>query len=210
MSLRDRILDAAKKEPSPSRAQTMQRRAMFAMATLLVSAAALASLGVSPLPRSFLVQCAVGWGAIALVATAAALARTKTMLGLPTRALALAATFAAPLVFAWAMAILEIEDAGTPAPPIKAHFVCFVMALALAALPLAFFLFVRRRSDPVHPRATGAAIGAAAGAWGGLLVHLHCPFANPAHMLFGHVLPIVALAIAVALVSERILGLPRD
>ena len=71
---------------------------------------------------------------------------------------------------------------------------------------LAAFLFLRRGSDPVHPRASGAALGAAAGAWASVLIHLHCPVAATDHVLLGHLAPVLFLSLAGVLVGRRLLG----
>ena len=65
-----------------------------------------------------------------------------------------------------------------------------------------------RRSDPVTPRATGAAFGAGAGLGSALLVDLWCPVAYVPHLLLGHVLPIAILSLAGALIGGR-LGIVR-
>jgi hypothetical protein len=61
--------------------------------------------------------------------------------------------------------------------------------------PLAAFAYVRRHTDPVHPRLTGAAVGAAAGAWGALAIGMHCPGTMPVHVLAGHVTPVFLLTL---------------
>ena len=51
-------------------------------------------------------------------------------------------------------------------------------------------------SDPVAPRLTGAAIGAAAGAWGALCIELRCePRLASSTSLLGHVMPVALLAL---------------
>src|SRR5438105_10553415 len=100
--MRDRILQAVKSEPSPARERArMQRRLVIAIA-IAVSFAIFAAMGaMGPLPRSFLLACAGGWAAVALVVMATALTRGKNMLGRTTRSLAIAAAGMAPLVFGW-------------------------------------------------------------------------------------------------------------
>src|SRR5438094_951843 len=100
--MRDRILEAAKKEPSPARDRVrMQRRLVVAIA-IAISFAIFAAMGaMGPLPRSFLLACAAGWVAVALVVMASALSRGKMMLGQTTRSLSIAAAGMAPLVFGW-------------------------------------------------------------------------------------------------------------
>ena len=92
---------------------------------------------------------------------------------------------------------------GSPNQP---GFVCLVIALAMATAPLLAFMLLAKGSDPVHPRAMGAALGAAAGAWGALGIGLHCPYAFPAHVALGHVLPVLLLAGIGALAGGRLVG----
>jgi hypothetical protein len=67
--------------------------------------------------------------------------------------------------------------------------------LALS-LPAFFALaWVRRDPDVKHPAATGAALGAAAGAWGGVFLNAHCPSLDLVHQALGHVLPIAVLVL---------------
>ena len=66
-----------------------------------------------------------------------------------------------------------------------------------------------RRSDPITPRATGAAFGAGAGLGSALLVDLWCPVGYVPHLLLGHVLPIAILSVAGGLIGGRVLGIVR-
>ena len=54
-------------------------------------------------------------------------------------------------------------------------------------------LFTLRGVHSAHPRVAGAAMGSAAGAVAWLLVDLWCPVGHPAHVLLGHVLPMLIL-----------------
>ena len=77
----------------------------------------------------------------------------------------------------------------------------------MGAFPLAAFLISRRHSDPSHPRAMASALAVAAGACAWVLIDLWCPVAYLPHLLLGHVLPMVALAVIGALLGRRIVGL---
>jgi len=206
--LRARVLAAARAEPSPTRAQT-RRRAAIALA----AGAAAALLGVPVFgvettlrPHALVVTTVVGWGLIALAYTLAALARGRAMLGLPRAALVTLAIAAAPLLFGWAVMWTHVFGASEITTGSPVHFRCFAATLLLAAGPFIAFAAVRRGTDPVHPIATGALLGAAAGAWGSVMIDLHCPVSTTAHIAFGHVLPALALAIAGAAIGARILG----
>src|SRR5581483_10501100 len=56
---------------------------------------------------------------------------------------------------------------------------CCVVGLAIGLVPFAVALFALRRALPVGTRAIGAALGAGSGALGGLILHLHCSWAQP-------------------------------
>jgi Negative regulator of sigma F len=63
-----------------------------------------------------------------------------------------------------------------------------------------------RRSTPPSRRLTGAVLGAAAGAWAGVIVNLWCPIPLVAHLLVGHVGPILVLSIAGAVFARAGVG----
>jgi hypothetical protein len=86
------------------------------------------------------------------------------------------------------------------ASPGHPGFRCLGVTVLFGAILLAAFALARRRSDPLFPRASGAALGAAAGAWGAMMVDLWCPVLEPSHLVLGHALPIVLLTAAGALV----------
>jgi hypothetical protein len=132
--------------------------------------------------------------------------RGKSMLGMPREALAWIAIASAPVLFAWAVLWVYVFPPPVLAVGMRAHAVCFFATLGLSLGPFAALAFVRRASDPVHPGATGAVVGAAAGGWGSVLIDLHCPASAADHIALGHVLPALVLAIAGALVGARVLG----
>ncbi len=64
---------------------------------------------------------------------------------------------------------------------------------------------MRRFSDPTHPVLSGAALGAAAGAFSAFLVDLWCPVAYLPHLLLGHVLPLLTLTAVGAVLGRWVL-----
>jgi hypothetical protein len=58
----------------------------------------------------------------------------------------------------------------------------------------------------VAPRLTGAAIGAASGAWGALAIQLHCAHTSPTHVVLGHILPVVALTLVGVVLGDRVVA----
>jgi hypothetical protein len=132
------------------------------------------------------------------------------MLGHTRRVLFVAALATAPAVLAWVMACtLGWPGVREPAAGAAANVACLVATSVLSLGPLFALGYLRRGSDPVHPRATGAAIGAAAGAWGGVLIDLHCGIVHPLHVALAHVMPIAVYALIGAALGSRLFGLRR-
>ena len=97
------------------------------------------------------------------------------------------------------------EAADDHAPRI-AHVACFVYSLLIASGPFAAMTWIRRGSDPVNPRLTAAAYGVAAGLLAGVLMDVHCAYADVEHIVLGHVLPVAGFAVLGWLLGERLLG----
>ncbi len=207
--LRSAILEKARTTPSADRASTRRKNVVALVLGVATAATMMAAIGVAlngrPLP--FVVLSALGWAAIALVASVIGETRGKTLLGRARVVLVVCALAVAPAIFGWVMGCTigwpEVRDlAGTW----RAHLACLAFTLVLSLGPLVSLAFVRRGTDPVHPRATGAAIGAAAGAWGGVLIDMHCPLVQPLHVAFAHVMPVIMYATLGALLGSRLFG----
>jgi hypothetical protein len=190
--LKARILEAAKKQASPT------RNSVTADAVLVLLTAAVATLnvflaagGVTLGPRSpiLVISTALGRGTIALAATWAALGRGGSMLGRSLPWLA-ATSVGTPLAIAgWMLLSARFAPAGDPV----SHWHCVVTTTLLGLAPLVAFAFVHRQSDVAHPLATGAALGAASGAWADFSMVLNCPAAELGHRLFCHLGPMAVL-----------------
>lgn len=207
--LRDQVLAIARTQPSPPRSVRKRSDALIvALSVFATVALFIAWGGVVSERRSWLglVVLASGWALLALVATLGSLSRAGSMLGRPTRALAVIAWVAAPAIYSWASGCTATLDSfGDPAPW-NANIGCWLATLSLSAVPFVAFGVLRRGSDPVHPRALGAALGASAGAWGGVLIDLHCPVTHWLHVGFAHITPIVAFAALGAAFGKRTFG----
>ena len=85
------------------------------------------------------------------------------------RGLLAAVAIGAPLaLLAWATIVSGVERGIVLAGgTMHQHVVCIAFTLLFALGPFAALAYARRGTDPVHPRPLGAALGAAAGAWGG-------------------------------------------
>jgi hypothetical protein len=130
------------------------------------------------------------------------LGRTRTELLLGSLAIVSA-------LLAWKLYASSQFDEMTLPWPTRPGLKCLGVALLLGAWPLAALCYWRGRADAVHPRTTGAALGVAAGVLTWLLVDLWCPVAYPMHLLVGHVLPIVLLSAAGALLGGRWIATKR-
>jgi hypothetical protein len=207
--LRSRVLEAAKREPSPVRSEVRTRLTLLVGASAAIVVGAFYALGgghAGSRPGAFIAGTAVGWAGVAVAATWIAFVRGHSMLGRPERWL-LSLTVGAPLaLFAWALVWGLCYPATLGSAPPDAATRCFILTVALAVVPLVALSLARRESDPVHPRATGAALGAASGAWAGVMVNFFCPFASPGHVLTRHVLPVVLLILGGVVLGQRLIA----
>jgi hypothetical protein len=108
-----------------------------------------------------------------------------------------------PVAFAWPQTLVDTSG-------LRAHLLCVVTTIALAAGPLIAFAWLRRGSDPASPRLTGAALGAAAGAWGDAAHVPICGYTAPAHIIIGHILPVALLALVGVIVGDRVVALRAE
>jgi hypothetical protein len=82
---------------------------------------------------------------------------------------------------------------------------CIFIATVVSASTLAVFAVTLRRAVAVAIGLRGAALGATAGAWGGLAVFAFCPSGELQHLLVGHVLPIAVFTLLGSVVLTRAL-----
>ncbi len=210
LHLRDKVLTATASTPALTRDRVRLRSLLLVALGFAVALGVFAKLGgLTLVGRSlgFVLAVAVGWTLVASVATWSSLGRGKSMLGRASQTLGLVTLVSAPVVYAWVTGCTLAAASFGDAAPWTANLHCLSAALVLSAAPFVAFALARRGSDPVHPRMLGAALGAAAGAWGGVLIDLHCPMTHWLHVAFAHVLPILAFALVGALTGKRVLGL---
>jgi hypothetical protein len=207
--LKRRVLAAAASEKSPPRRQRVLRSALLAASALAVPFLLLALVGgprVGPRPLPLVAMTSLGTAVIAALALLLAASRGPSMLGRSTRRL-LGTALIVPVAFlTWKAA----SSAGVPhmmdAWPTRSGLRCFALTALFAAWPVAALVWDRRRSDPIHPRALGLALGVAGGACAAALVDLWCPVGHVPHLLIGHVAPMLLLGGVGALVGARALG----
>jgi|RhiMetdeSRZDD1v2_1073273.scaffolds.fasta_scaffold01253_7 hypothetical protein len=82
---------------------------------------------------------------------------------------------------------------------------CIFIATVVSGSVLAIFAVALRRAVAVASGLRGGALGAAAGAWGGLAVFAFCPSGETQHLLVGHVLPIALFTLLGGVVLSRAL-----
>lgn len=193
-SLRNRVLDEARRRSAPTRAEVRRHQwtrwlaAGVTMVLVLVAAGGPAHSAGRPLV--FTVAMAGGVAVIAALATTFAVIRGTTMLGRSLRTLATVTAFVPVATFAW---LVLFHQRYTP-PFSRIGYRCLALTLVSALAPLAMMIASRPRAAHA-PIAQGAAFGAVAGAWAGVSVAVWCPLAEPSHVVVGHVLPLVILAV---------------
>jgi hypothetical protein len=207
--LKRRVLAAVRADPAPTQ-QAVRRRgwATFA-ACAAVALAIFAEAGgvrAHDRPGLLIVWTSIGWIVAASAAAAFGVARGRSMLGRSTASLIW-------LIIALPLALL-VWKIGVTVPfgpemlerwPERPGFRCLRLSLAMSAPLLVAFLVMRRRSDPVHPGIAGAVLGITAGIAAGTFVDLWCPVAHLPHLLVGHILPLVVVALFGAWIGRRLL-----
>jgi hypothetical protein len=204
--LRDRVLAAVDSEPVPSRAVGARRRARAVVIGFGSLLASLALLGVRPhdRPHGYVAALFVAWLPIAAAATWAGVSRGRSMLGRPAGWLVgVVALTPVALLAVWAGVAMVWPSVLHDSTGARETLICDVVTILFSIGPLLAFNALRKRTDPVAPRLTGAAIGTAAAVWGAIALHLVCAWTAPLHILLGHVAPVVLVALAGALIIAR-------
>jgi hypothetical protein len=207
-NLKDRILAAAAAEPAPARRQVVTETLATAAAAVAIPLVAFFAIGgahVEGRPVGLVLATAFGAFALAALVLLVALGRGPRMLG-RARALLVAVAVAAPLVFLAWKAGLSSELGAADEVASRPGFRCLVLTLSFALAPLSALFFVRRHSDPSHPRSLGLVLGIGAGTSAAALVDLWCPVGHLRHLMLGHILPIVALGLVGIWLGQRLLS----
>lgn len=208
-----RVLAAVRREPAPTRAESRRVAAIVVVAGFAAMIGVLMLLGGAMgggRPASYLVLSSAGWLVMAGIATWGAAGRGGRMIGRPAAWLRSVALLTSPVMAGWILlAYVAWPETGHLGCPPAADYGCLGFTLVLALGPFGAFLFARRRTDPVHPRLSGAALGAAAGAWGAVAMHARCFCADPYHLLLAHVVPIAFFSALGWLLGGWALGLGR-
>jgi len=208
--LRDRLMQAVRSEPVPTRTDGARRGALvvaLGFAEMAVISLAISHPKTWGRPVAYLDTLVVTWTFVALVVTWIGVGRGRSMLGRSPRSYVamIVATPMLLLVTAIAASMhwpATLADASTP----FRHAGCVLGTLALAGGPFVAFARLRRGRVARRPELTGAAIATAAAAWGAVALILVCPFTSPVHMVLGHLLPIWLVAALGWVLGERLVA----
>ena len=211
--LKARVLAAAASTPAPARARLRVRNVAIAAVAAVAVAETFAwwgGLRAAPRPTALVVETALGAACITSVAAWAAFGQGRSMLGRSAVVLGMVSLITPATLFAWKV----FWSAQTPEMieiwPDRPGYKCLRLSLSMAIWPLLAMVLMRRNSDPNHPRLTGASLGIAASACAWVFTDLWCPVAYVPHLLLGHVLPMILLAGAGALLGNWLIALrPR-
>jgi len=211
--LRAQVIDRSTREPSPTRGQlALRHRIVLGIALIvpLLSFIVLGGIRVGPRPDELVLQTALGSALLAALVAVVGVGRGRSMLGRP-RSWLLTQVLLTPVsLFGWRVLVsvrypqMMVEWVERPG------FRCFTLSVLLASMPLLGLIWRRRGSDPVHPRLTAAAVGAAVGAGTWVLVDLWCPVGYVPHLLLGHVLPLLLLIFLSALIGGRVIAVGKQ
>ena len=202
-----RIKDAIRRQPSPTRRQVSGREAAFLILGSLPPLGCFIAVGgtfLGPREQSLLVATVLGEAFISAVTLSIAAGRGGQMIGRSAPQL-LATAIVGPLAFISWKLVCSVWFHVAPWPAVGYR--CLALTLLFACPPLVAIVVVRRGLDPLHPASLGAALGVAVGLCAEVLVDLWCPSGQIAHLLLGHLLPIALLALAGALVGQRVLAM---
>lgn len=161
------------------------------------------------LPRNWFILYTVAWllsfvaiAYFALVPRAGQVAPNWRTAGIA----AVVASFAfviGGLLFGRAAPAVSAEGAESAAGNLDNGLACLSVGSVSALLPILLGALLLRGRLPVGSQWAGAGLGAAGGSLGGLLLHLHCEFADPIHLGLAHGGVVVLGAIIGAVLLPR-------
>ena len=208
---KSRVLASVREVPAPTRKETLQRQTWLVAAGLTGALALFfikGGLRVTSRPPSLIALTSVGTAIFVGLGMWLLFTRGPSGLRRPRAVLLGAAVLSTAAFVSWRYGISSLYGRAGVWPG-RIGLRCLVLSVGTGGLMLFAALMSWRRSDPVTPRATGAAFGAGAGLGSALLVDLWCPVSNIPHLLIGHVLPIAILSVAGGVIGGRVLGMLR-
>lgn len=211
--LKSSILASVQAQPAaPSRGELRRHRIKTTAIAVVVSLTVFFIAGGvrrTDRPIALVLETAITAAVVAILVSIVALWRGRSMLG-ASPVVRIGAAIATPFALLIGKLAITSGFEGMDAEfPDREGFKCLNLSLFIGVALLVAFVIARRRSAPLRPALTGTALGAAAGAWSWVLVDLWCPVAEIPHLLLGHVLPVVALALVGTWLGGRLLDLVR-
>jgi hypothetical protein len=210
--IRARLLSELTQQPSPTRKEQRLRNALLLLSAVVVPLAVWWNAGgvrIQSRPIWYVVGTTIGWVVVAAWAVWGSLAPGPSMLGYGRRWMRWIVLLTPAVLFLWMLAWDFVDTDRLEPWPGRWGKKCLNLTMLLGAWPVVALVWMRRGSEPLHPGARGAAIGAAVGCSSGVLVDLWCPITDPSHMLLGHILPLMILSAAGMLLGRWLLGLHR-
>ena len=201
LELLQRLRAETSARPPLTRAQRRLRAAGVAAAVLGMMSLAFLALGGAHLegrPLHYIAGAAAGWLVCALVSTALLARRPHEG---PRPRVAWAALVLPLLLFAWMLGLNFAYPETFASCTGRPGFACMDLNITIGGAVVLAFALLKRDGVVIHRLAFGAGLGAAAGLWSGLIVSLSCECTNPSHIALGHVLPVVLLSAAGALLT---------
>ena len=208
LELKLRILRNVEATPVPTRAIESFRAICINAAALAVTMGAYWYCGgvrITGRPTNLVIGTAAGSVVIAIAGLTFLVGRDRNMLGRPRLSLLLVAALLPMALLAWKIYFSIQFPHGLDRWSDRAGYRCLGLALCMGLLPLLTALYSRRGTDPSHPETAGMAVGVSVGLGVAVLVDLWCPVAYLPHLLVGHVMPIVVLALLGLAVGWKLL-----
>jgi len=216
-----RVRSAVESTPAPTtRTRTRILVAFAVVPALTTLVVLLASEWVYGRPAAGLDIAVVSPGAVAtvlvllaaltLAATLCAVSQGRRGLGIAATGLVSIAALVAP-VYAALTVLQPLHSGAAHASALTGVSIspwglrCIFIGTIVSASTLAIFAVTLRRAVAVATGLRGAALGAAAGAWGGLAVFVFCPSGELQHLLVGHVLPIALFTLLGGVALTKVL-----
>jgi hypothetical protein len=216
-----RVRSAVERTPAPTTRTRTRIRAAFAIVPALTTLVVLiasewvygqptAGLEIDVASPGAVVTVLALLAALALAATLFALSQGRRGLGIAATWLVSIAALVAPCYAALTVlrplhsgAADDVALTGVPISPWGWR--CIFIATIVGTSTMASFAAALRRAVAVASGLRGAALGAAAGAWGGLAVFVFCPSGEMQHLLVGHVVPIAVFTLLGGIVLNKVL-----
>ena len=209
--LKARILSAAQKAPSPTRADLRRRLGLVLGFAALVVSPVVFIQGLPSAqgrPRAYLVAVFATLLGLLALSTSALVSWFRRPLGPPARLRTAAIglvlpSFALGLVIA---GLVAPETVHAPLPGLRPHLFCPSAVSLCGALIAAALSMALARQEPLRPERTAALIGT----WSGLValvaVTLSCSAVDPVHVGLAHMAPVLMLAFVTRKLARRVLG----